>query len=409
MTKPQKVPTADLSALEERLAHYSGYGDLSPKEALDLLERARDRCPVAHSDELGGFHMVFNYEDAKRVHLDADTFSSTDGMFRPTAGRFRLPPTEFDEPEHKIWRKAVFDDLVNVKTPERIEGGVRADAEELVDGFAPTGHCDLVKDFADQVPLRAICRLIGIDISMGPEIRALTDQLLASLGDPKAAGEASNAMAEMVLRVIDERSSVPKEDFLSGVLNADMGGRPITREEVGQAVASLVAAGHATTAQGAANLLYEALKNPGLKERLVADPALIPLAVEESLRLHPVSMGFYRTATKKTEIAGTKIEPGEFVMMCWGTANRDPSRYEDPDLFKLERVRKRNLTFGLGRHVCIGAPMARMQLRIMLEVLLQRLPDIELIDPDSVEPEFGGIEFIELPSMPVKFEPRRRT
>jgi cytochrome P450 len=184
-----------------------------------------------------------------------------------------------------------------------------------------------------------------------------------------------------------------------------MGGRPITREEVGQVVASLVAAGHQTTASGIANLLYDVLTTPGVKDRLIEEPGLIPAAVEESVRLHPVSMGLYRTATKRTELAGTTIDAGEHVMMCWGTANRDPERYEDPDTFSLDRIRKRHLSFGLGKHVCIGAPLARMEMRIALEAILQRLPDIELVDPDGIEPYFGGIEFVLIESLPARFTP----
>jgi cytochrome P450 len=155
-----------------------------------------------------------------------------------------------------------------------------------------------------------------------------------------------------------------------------------------------------------ANLLYEVLSQPGLKQRLIEQPELIAAAVEESLRLHPVSMGFYRRATRATTISGVPIDEGDQVMMCWGTANRDPSRWTEPDRFVVDRVRKRHLTFGLGLHACPGAPLARMELRVAIEELLHRLPDIELVEPESIEPVFGGIEFVMIPALPARFSPQ---
>jgi cytochrome P450 len=394
--------TADLQA---RLAAYSGHGGLSPAHALELLESARARCPVGHSNQLGGFHILFDYEDVKDVHADPDTFSSSDGMFRPVVPRLKIPPTEYDNPEHDEWRKQVFDRALNPSTPQRIEVAVRADCNAAIDAFAGAGSCDLVDAYTDPVPLKAICHILGFDVEKGPQLRALTLQLMMNLADPDGASVAMKALADFGAEEVLDRRDHPRDDFLTDLLNARLWGRPLTQEEVSQAVASLVSGGHQTTVSALSNLLYEVLSRPPVRDRLVANPELIPLAVEESLRLHPPFMGFYRRTTKPTRIRGVPIEEDEHVMLCWATANRDPERWENPDEFDLDRPRKRHLSLGLGLHACIGAAAARMELRVALEELLRRLPDLELEDPDSVQAVFGGAEDVFIPRLQARFTP----
>lgn len=396
---------ADAESLAERLAGYSGHGELSPAEALELLRDARKRCPVAHSDQLGGFHILLDYEDVKTAHLDPETFSSSDGMFRPVVERIKIPPSEYDDPEHAEWLKEAFDPALNVKTPLRIEDAVRRDVNEAIDRFEGQGTCELVADFSDGIPLKAICHVIGFDVEKGPQLRALTQDLMINLGNAEGAGAAMKALADFGAQEVADRRANPRDDFLTQLLQAKMHGRPLTEEEAGQAVASLVAGGHETTVSALTNVLYEVLSRPDVKRQLIEQPALIPVAVEESLRLHPPFMGFYRRVTTPTTIGGVELAKDEHVMLCWATANRDPKRYEDPDTFRLDRVRKRHMSFGLGIHVCPGAPTARMELRVALEELLRRLPDIELVDPGAVEASFGGAEEIVIRALPAKFTP----
>jgi cytochrome P450 len=403
----EREPGATLPPeLRDGLAAYSGHGELTPPEALELLERAREQCPVAHSDQLGGFHILFDYEDVKNIHADPQTFSSSDGMFRPVVPRLKIPPTEYDNPEHDEWRRQVFDRALNPQTPHRIEAAVRADCNEAIDQFAGRGTCELVEVYSDPVPLRAICHILGFDVEKGAALRNLTLQLMINLGNPEGAGKAMKDLADFGAEEVQERRRNPRDDFLTDLSAAEMGGRPLTQEEISQVVASLVSGGHETTVSALTNLLFEVLSRPQVKQRLIEQPELIPLAVEESLRLNPPFMGFYRRATKATTIRGVRIQKDEHVMMCWATANRDPERYENPDEFDLNRPRKRHLSFGLGLHACIGAATARMELRVALEQLLQRLPEIELVDPGSVRASFGGAENVYIPRLPATFRAR---
>ncbi|MCA2276742.1 cytochrome P450 [Mycobacterium intracellulare] len=187
---------------------------------------------------------------------------------------------------------------------------------------------------------------------------------------------------------MDNRRKNPRgDDLLTDLLDADMDGRPLTEQEMIIAVATLLAGGHDTTVRSLSSLLYEVLSRPLVRQRLLEDPTLIPNAVEEALRLHPSFVGVYRRATSTTEVGGVTIPEGDSVYLNWTAGNRDPKVFEDPDEFSVERQARNNrhLTFGHGIRVCPGALTARMVLRVALEELLQRLPDIELIDPAAVE------------------------
>jgi cytochrome P450 len=394
----------DRAAIDESFATYSGHGGYTPDEALELFEQARrSGCPVAHSDQLGGFHLLFDYEDAKGVHADPETWSSSDGMFRPVVPRMKIPPTEYDNPEHNQWRKDVFDDAINARTPKRIEEDFRKDANDLIDRFPDGGQFDLVEVYNDPLPLWGICRVLGFDIQKGPELRRLTMELMINLGDPEGAGVAIKNLGDFGAQEVAERREHPRDDFLTDLTQASLNGEPLTQEEIAQVVASLVSGGHETTVSAQTNLVWEVLSRPQIKEQLLADPSLIPRAVEESLRLHPPFMGFYRRATKDTAIKGTPISKGEHVMMCWAASNRDPKVFEDPYDFRLDRPNaKAHLSLGYGLHFCIGAPTARMELKVALEELLRRAPGIELAEPDAVESQFGGAENVFIPRLDVK-------
>lgn len=390
--------------IKERLAGYSGYGETSPEEAFDLLDEAREKCPVAHSDQLGGFHMLLAYEDVRKAHADPETFSSSDGMFRPVVDRLMIPPTEYDNPTHDEWREGVFDSAINAQTPKRIADDFRADANELIDTFAGDGMVELVSQYTDELPLRAICRILGFDIDKGPELRELTVNLMINLGNPDGSGAAMKALADFGAKEVAERRENPRDDFLTELTTATLRGNPLTEQEISQVVASLVSGGHETTVAALTNVLFEVLSRPGIKQQLIDDPGLIPAAVEEALRFHPPFMGFYRRATEPTEVKGEKIAKDEHVMLCWASANRDPEQFEDPLEFRLDRPNlKRHMSFGYGLHFCIGAPTARMELCVATEELLRRLPEIELADAESVRMQFGGGENVFIPKLDAVF------
>ncbi|MCW3013046.1 MAG: cytochrome [Solirubrobacterales bacterium] len=393
--------------LQERLKQYTSY-ESTPDEALSLFQEARAAgCPVAHSEKLGGYHLFLDYDDVRRAHADHETFASSPSVLRPLVERPQFPPIEYDPPEQTQWR-TLFAHALNLDTPKRIESEVRKDVITLIEGLQAKRNFDLVDDFAEEVPLFALCEVLGFDREKRGEIRRLTVDMHAYAEDPVKGPAAFMAFAEFGIAEVMSRLEDPRDDYLTYLSTATIDGRPLTPQELGATMNSLLNAGHGTTVSGLTSLLYEVYSRPELKQRLIDDPSLIPAAVEESMRLHTPFFGLYRRATKDVTVGGVEIAEGDSIQMCWAAANRDPKSFENPDEFDLDRMpgRKRLMTFGFGIHACMGQPTARMEMHVALEELLARVPDIELDDPASVRHEFAGSETALITRLPARLPAR---
>ncbi len=393
--------------LQAEFAGYSSYTS-TPDRALELFEEARAAgCPVPHSDEMGGFYMALDYADVKAVHSDWETFSHYPTVVLPVVERPAFPPIEFDPPEHTVWRELIAG-AFNAETAGRFEDGIREDINLLIDGFAAKGSCDLVTEFCEEVPLYALCRIIGFDLDKRDTVREMTLRLVSAFEDPEEGPKAFLEFAMFGAEEVLARKENPKDDFLTDLANAELNGQPLGPLEIGQIMNSFLVAGHGTSVAVLGSLLHEVLSRPDLIERLKDDPELIPSAVEETLRLHTPFFGLYKRATRDVELGGTAIPEGSYIQTCWAAANRDPKVYERPDEFDVDRKfgrKNRHLTFGFGIHACPGAPTARMELRIAVEELLRRLPDITLVDPAAVKYEFHGTETASVNALPATFTP----
>ncbi|MCW2997855.1 MAG: cytochrome [Solirubrobacterales bacterium] len=399
----QSPTSAGNEALQARLERYTSY-ESTPDEALALFREAREAgCPVARSEKLGGYHMFLDYDDVRAAHADHETFASSPSVLRPIVERPQFPPIEYDPPEQTQWR-ALFAEALNLQTPKRIEAEVRRDVIELIDGLRTKGRFDLVDDFAEEVPLFALCHVLGFDRDKRGEIRRLTVDMHAHAEDPIKGPAAFMAFAEFGIAEVMSRLEEPRDDYLTHLSTATIDGRPLTPQELGGTMNSLLNAGHGTTVSGLTSLLYEVYSRPEVKQRLIDDPSLIPAAVEESMRLHTPFFGLYRRATRDVTVGGVEIAEGDSVQMCWAAANRDPKVFENPDEFDLDRPlgRKRLMTFGFGIHVCMGQPTARMEMHVALEELLKRVPEIELDDPAAVRHEFAGSETALITALPAR-------
>jgi cytochrome P450 len=333
---------------------------------------------------------------------------------RPLVDRPGFPPLEYDPPRHTAWRELI-SYLFNGATARRIEEPVRADINRIIDSVAGAGECDLIRVFAEEVPMTVLCHVLGLDGDKRTEVRARTLAVMEAAEDPEKGAAAFMDFAAFGIAEVHRRraqsppqihaADVHAEDGLTTIARWRMGGRPMTDLEIGQAMNSVLIAGHGTSISGIGSMFSEVLSRTELRDALARDESLIPLAVEESLRLHPPFFGLYRRATVPVTIAGTTIRPDESVMVCWAAANRDPDVFEHPDRFRLDRPRgpERHLSFGVGLHACPGQMVVRMEMRILLAEVLRRLPDIELVDPGSVEYVFGGGEMAGIPTLPARF------
>jgi cytochrome P450 len=377
---------------------------VSPAVAYQMITEAIPRCPIGHSEEMDGFHVLLTYADVKSAARDWSTYSVAPGCFRPVAPPGAVSPLDLDPPDHIPWRK-ILAELTNASTPARLESMIIAEVNDVIDSFQDRGEVDLVGDFAAEIPLRGICIAMGVDTKYRVEFRKRSLASLKSVSDPELLMRLNSEFLDLMLQIVEERRGCGGDEYVDKVANATIDGQPLTRDQLRIALVNPIPPGFETTISGLSTLLYYVLSSPTLRQRLTQNPAVIQPAVEEALRLAPPIFGFYRRANKDLRLHGVQVRAGEDLYLCWAAANRDPEVFPKPLEFDIDRSRnQRHLTFGHGPHACPGAPLARMELRVATEVLLRRLPDITLIDP-ALPPqyEFGGAETMHMVRLPACF------
>lgn len=363
------------------------FNHLSPELAADLpdtLARMRSMCPVAHSEEYGGFWVVTRYEDVVRVAQDWETFSSAHGLSVPSAPTHaRHYPVQVDPPIQRVYKR-----LVNAFfTPAALapwEQPIRGLAGRLIDGFVEDGSCDFMDAFARPFPA-----LSFFDLALhAPAEEVETVAHLASTSSipnhPDAAASWAGLSA-WVTEFLDRRRRGPVlGDMIDAVLNAEIEGRPITQEEIVGTVQLLILGGLETTAGSLGLMMLRFCGHPEIAALLRSRPELVRDAVEELLRLDGSFIAIARTAMRDTELGGKQIRKGDKVVIYWASANRDEAEFPDPDTFRIDRSPNRHLSFGLGPHRCVGSNLARLSLRIALEEVLGRLDDIKVPEAAAV-------------------------
>lgn len=363
----------------------------------------REECPVAHSDRHGGFYILTRFTDVRRAAADHEALSSATGHMLPEPGWPLLPPIDFDPPQHTWWRH-VFRELLSTQARRRLEAQVRATADRLIDGFAEDGACDLFSAYAEPIPVWTIAQLTGLDEEKTPALRRLALNLYAAVGDPGAFGDAYKAFVDFLMAEVADRRADPRDDYLTRLGTETFDGVRLTDDDLIGVFISIFVAGHHSTASALASLLCQVACDRGLRARLIADRGLVPKAAEEAIRLHTPLHSFRRVATRDITIGGTEIPAGADVLLVFAAANRDPRAFERAEEFSIDRRQNAHLAFGFGIHTCVGAPIARMELRVALNRLLDRLPDFHA----DVRPKHslvgGKLEVIQ--SLPVHFTPK---
>jgi cytochrome P450 len=370
----------------------------------ERISEVQAQCPVAWSDARDGFWMLTKYADVVEASRDWETFTVTQGiMIPPTGASMPVIPAELDPPRHSKLRKLVLPNF----TDKALAPWIPGIGKLVADAFAPrlpTGQADIVVDVARPVPVLAICLILGIDRDW-TLIRRLAEEFLAAVGKPEVAREKAHQLEAFLEEEIEARRGRPVNDLLGAYVNAEIDGETIPEREMLGLVQLLVVAGHETTVNGMGMMLYRLVSEPGLRDRVQADRSLVDKVIDETLRLHPPVWNMGRTVREATELRGASLCPGEKVMLVYGGANRDAEKFENPNDFDIDRAGiTQHLTFGSGRHRCIGEALARLELRITLNYVLDTIPDLEL----GGTPVFGGGTNQYGPrSMPVRFTPVR--
>ncbi len=350
-----------------------------------VYRRLRDEAPVHRNDELG-FFALSRHADVLAAFKDVETFSSRNGVsldadaFHPNAD-VTMSFLAMDPPRHTRMRALVSRGF----TPRRVmdlEPRIRALAVRSLDECAGREHCDFIADFSGRLPMDVVSLLLGVPDSDRDTLRALADTVVhreeGVRGVPPAAGAAALRLLQYFQALVSDRRANPRDDLTGALLAAEIDGDRLTEREVLGFLFLMIVAGNETTTKLLANALYWLWRNPAERDRVRADPGLLPEWVEETLRYDNTSQALARVVARDVEIHGTKIREGEKVVLLIGSANRDERAFEDPDRYDVLRRQRISLSFGHGTHYCLGAALARLEARIALEEFWRRFPDYEI-------------------------------
>jgi len=350
-----------------------------------VYQRLREQSPVAYTSAHGGFWVISKYADVVSVAKDDHTFSSVPTTVIPDSGVYNLIPLQSDPPDVQRYRMALLP-YFSAKALQRYAPQVRQFTRGCINTFIESGNCELVTELANPVPSMTALQFIGFDPADWHDYAGPLHQLSFSPDGSAGRRQALEDIAAMDGRItaaIEQRRVAPRDDAISDLVAYEKDGQRFSSSELHGLVKMLIFGGLDTTMAAASNALLYLSEHPDLKQRLVREPGQIAAAVEEFLRFEAPVHAFARNVTVDTEIGGQKIRAGERVYMLWASANRDPDQFADPDDVDFDRQQNRHLTFGIGAHRCLGAQLARMELKIMLEEILRRLPDF-CIDVDRV-------------------------
>ncbi len=351
----------------------------------------RARCPVAYSDFLGW--SLFRHGDIVAVLDDPATYSS--------ASRHLAIPNGMDPPQHTIYRNALepfFDEARMVEFMPRC----RAIARELVDRSLPRRQLEFMTEFSEPFALRSECNFLGWRDDIWPDLQGWTHgNQEAALSRDRAAGKRlAEELAQHVTEEIRARRNGDddrNDDLMSQLMTIEVDGRPLSDEALVSILRNWIA-GHGTVAAGLGILVYHLAGDQDLQQRLRNDPSLIAAAADELLRVDDPLVANRRTTTRPVAIGGRQIDSGSNLTLMWIAANRDEREFVHPDTIDLDRNERASLVFGAGIHDCIGAPIARMELRVALEELLDRTGGIELVLSEApVRNVYPGNGFASLP------------
>lgn len=417
MERSAEPPTADTAGTHDAITDSDELGLFDDAVAGDVrdpypeLAEARRANPIQKLDsslmpheEGQDVFFIYRHEDITRVLRDGETFSSAhiiDLIMGPIMGEHIM--LGMDDPEHRRYR-AIVSTAFRQKVLAQWEQELVVDvANELIDAFAGRGSADLVREFNFPFPTKVISGILGLPREDYRQFQRWTTAILSFFTKLDEAVTASQEVKEYMASILAERRREPREDLISELAQAELDGEHLSDEEIFSFLRLLLPAGVETTYRATGNMLFSLLSNPEQLDAVRSDRGLIPDAIEESLRLETPLLNITRLATKDTDVGGVPVPAGSTVMLMLAAANRDETRYPAPDTYDLARTDpKPHISFGHGPHACLGTHLARLEMRVALDLLLDRLPDLRL-DPDGDDPHIRGQVFRSPTSLPVLF------
>ena len=381
------------------------------------FSRMQHECPVHHSRQ-HGWYSVFRYADIARILKDNETFSARFGpgpAYAPQDGAPVL--VSADPPLHGKQKRAIIT-AFNAGTIAAMEEPIRVFVNTCIDKVIHTGRCDVIQDIAVPIPLWVICRML--DLPYERDRGMLRDWVEVMAGAVFSSGNDALAAARMVKMkalmdyfrphiaakvAMDERGEDPGDDLIGLLAKGRVDGERISMSEMLGFAQFLLVAGSGTTTNLIGNFIKLMLAYPEQFEKLKAHPDLLDQAIEEVLRYEAPVHGLFRTNNVEIELGGHRVPRDSKICLMWGSANRDPELFDDPNVFDISRdlhALRQNLTFGQGLHKCLGAPLARLECRVFVQEFMRRIPSF-VADGEAVPYPYATLNGLD--HLPIRFAP----
>lgn len=372
----------------------------------EVLDDLVARCPVARSTVGDGYHVINRHADVRRVGQDWRTFSSADGWLlnAPPGGSIPILPEDLDPPYHDTWRR-VLNPFFAPAPIQDIEERARLYARGLLDTFADTGSCEFVAAFASQLPgLILFNTVLPVPVADLPQLFQDIDTFsFGPLDDRVPAFSRVYEYLNVFLKARSEQG--PQGDIMDVIVaGVDRDGEPCPWEDKVHILLDVVFGGLATTTHAMAGAIYHFATHPEIRRDLIAHPELIPTAVEEVVRLYPPVVAPARTVKADVEIGGVQLKAGDRIALNYAAASRDPEACANPTEFDIRRTDIVQTAFGVGVHRCLGAHLARLELRVTIEEFLARIPDFEL-EPGT-SPSYESAQLRTMKNLNIRWTPK---
>lgn len=372
-----------------------GHPDYAAR-APEIWGELRETCPIAHSDRYGGTWLPVRHDDVSEISKDTDHFSSVSvlvGEFRPDQSAAPVgfaPPITSDPPFHQVARRFLLP-AFSPKAIAELEDSTRALCHSLIDEIEASGSMlvDASVQYTQHIPVRVIAKMLGVPAEDGDRFRGFIHRIIETPGVSHGV-DYEDTLDAYLTRMIEARRRQPADDLITEMMNSEIDGEPLSEQHLRGTVALLLLAGIDTTWSAIGASLWHLAQHPDHRRRWIEEPDIRQFAIEEFLRFYaPVTMA--RVVADDIEMRGCPMKQGDWVLLPFPAANRDPEVFDRADEFVIDREENRHGAFGLGIHRCVGSNLARLELGIAIETWMDRLPDFELADPAAVRWSAGQI------------------
>lgn len=397
--------TSTLSGLDVDLADGNFYADRNAREAYKWM---RANQPVFR--DRNGLAAATTYQALLDAERNPELFSSTGGIRPDQPGMPYM--IDMDDPAHILRRKLVNSGFTRKRVMDKVPA-IENLCDALIDAVCERGECDFVRDIAAPLPMAVIGDMLGVLPEERDKLLQWSDDLVCGLSSTvdeltiQKLMDTFAAYTAFTMEVIADRRANPTDDLFSVLVNAEVEGQRMSDDEIVFETLLILIGGDETTRHTLSGGTEQLLRHRDQWEALVAQPDLLPGAIEEMLRWTSPVKNMCRTLTADTEFHGTSLKAGEKIMLMFESANFDEAVFGDPENFRIDRNPNSHLAFGFGTHFCLGNQLARLELKIMLTKVLSRLPDLRLAD-DTALPLRPANFVSGLESMPVVFTPTAR-